>query len=354
MAIGIDEEVLNGNDDNFEEELFSEEFESESDQKESDEPVQTTESPDNNTPQNEDDFITFLLKSRGIDDMSKIKFEDENGSMEELDWNNLDNEEKLNILNSSLNDPDTDLDDNEIELINTIRESGLTPAEYLEHLQAEGVNSYIQNNQNQEHQYQVDQYSDDELFIFDFISRMGDVTDEEAQEALQKAKSNETLFAKQISAIRNEYKAIEEENLRQAQIEQEEQANAQYNQFADQIADQIGNFTEFSGYDLNLDDEDRDTLYEFITGFDGAGNNHFAKALSDPKILVQTAWFALNGKQMMDDITSYFQNEIKEVRKESYEKGLADAKEKMKKNPVVFTDKQTGTHTEVYNDLDDF
>jgi hypothetical protein len=45
---------------------------------------------------------------------------------------------------------------------------------------------------------------------------MGDVTDEEAQEALERAKSNETLFSKQIQAIRNEYKAIEDENIRQA------------------------------------------------------------------------------------------------------------------------------------------
>lgn len=311
--------------------------------------------PDNQEDNNvEDDFIVSLLKSRGIDDLSKIKFEDEQGSMEELNWNDLSTEEKLNVLNSSMSDPETDLDDEEAQLINSIRESGLTPAEYLEHLQSEGINSYIRNNQEQAYQYQVDQYSDDELFLFDFISRMGNVTDEEAQEALERAKSNESLFAKQISAIRNEYKAIEEENLRQAQIEQEEQAAEQYNQFADKIVDQISNFTEFSGYDLNLDDDDRDTLYEFITGFDGAGNNYFAKALSDPKILVQAAWFTLNGRQMMDDITSYFQNEIKQVRKESYEKGLADAKDKMKGNSVVFNNKQIGHHTEVYNDLDDF
>jgi hypothetical protein len=54
-----------------------------------------------------------LLKSRGIDDRSKIKFEDEQGSVEELNWDNLSNEEKLNILNSSLSDPETDLDDEE-------------------------------------------------------------------------------------------------------------------------------------------------------------------------------------------------------------------------------------------------
>lgn len=305
---------------------------------------------DNNT---DDEFIASLLKSRGIEDRSKVKFMNDEGSIEEFDWGALSTEEKLNILNSSLSDPDKDLDDSETQLINAIRASGLTPAEYLEHLQTMSINSYIQNAQSQVQQYQVDQYTDDELFVFDFISRMGDVTDEEAREALERAKSNESLYAKQIAAIRNEYKAVEEENARQAQLEQEEYAKEQYNQFADQIIQQISNFDDFSGYDLNLDDEDRDTLYEFIVGVDGAGNNYFAKALSDPKILVQTAWLTLNGKQMMDDITNYFQNEIKQVRKESYEKGLADAKEKMKKTPVVFTDKQRGADIEFYNDLDE-
>lgn len=306
--------------------------------------------PDEGTKGNQDDdFITALLKSRGIDDKSKIKFEDEEGSVVEYDWDNLSNEEKLNIVYSSNQDPDTDLDDAEAQLINTIRQSGLTPAEYLEHLQEEGVNSYIQNNKDAGYQYQVDQYSDDELFVFDLMSRMGDVTDEEAQEALEKAKSNETLYAKQVAALRNEYKAIEDENNRQAQFELEEQEREKYNEFAEQIANQIGDFNEFSGYDLNLSNEDRDDLYEFITGVDGAGNNYFAKALSDPQILVQTAWFALNGKQMLEDITSYFTNEIKQVRKESYQKGLEDSKSGSK---VVF--KSTGKTDPTFDDLDNF
>jgi hypothetical protein len=38
------------------------------------------------------------------------------------------------------------------------------------------------------------------------------ITDDEAREALDRAKSNETLFRKQVNAIRNEYKQIEDEN----------------------------------------------------------------------------------------------------------------------------------------------
>lgn len=293
-----------------------------------------------------DGFISQLLKSKGIEDSSKIKFEDENGEVSEVDWNTLSDEEKLNIINSE--STYQDLDDSEIELINSIRESGLTPSEYLENLQKQSVDYYLSNSQTP--QYSVDQYSDDELFIYDFISRMGNVTDEEAQEALQAAKSNEALFTKQMQAIRNEYKTLEDESNRQAQLEQQEQYQQQYNQFTNQIVNEINDFTDFSGYDLNLSDEDKDDLYEFITGTDKAGNNYFAKALSDPKTLVQTAWFALNGKQVIEDITEYFQNEIKSVKKESYKKGMEDAEKG--KSSVVF--KNIDKEPDDYTDLDEF
>ena len=312
--------------------------------------VEDSEQESRNTDEQED-FIATLLKSKGIEDKSKIKFEDEEGNMEEKDWNTLSNEEKLNILSESDQDPDTDLDDTEIQLINAIRQSGLTPAEYLQKLQTDGVNNYIQNKQAEMYQYKVDQLNDDELFIYDFISRMGDVTEEEAQEALEKAKTNESLFAKQIGAIRKEYKEAEDESIRQAQIEEEDRVMKQYDQFANQIAEQVSSLSDFSGYDLNMDDEDKEMLYDFIIGVDGAGVNHFAKALSDPKILVKTAWLALNGEQMVHDITEYFQKEISNVRKESYNKGKADALKKDKPD-VVYKNKPVGTHNNVYDDLD--
>ena len=298
---------------------------------------------------NDEDFITQLLKSKGIEDKSKIKFEDENGDISEVNWDSLSNEEKLNMLNTEPDSSQThELDDSEIELINSIRESGLTPSEYLENLQKQSINYYINNSQTR--QYSVDQYNDDELFIYDFLSRMGNVTNEEAQEALQAAKSNEALFTKQMQSIRNEYKTLEDESIKQAQLEQQEMQQQQYNQFTGQIVNEINDFTDFSGYDLNLSDDDKDDLYEFITGVDKAGNNHFAKALSDPKILVQTAWFALNGKQVIEDITDYFQNEIKSVRKESYKKGIEDAGKG--KSSVVF--KNINKEPDDYTDLDEF
>lgn len=185
---------------------------------------QEPKDPDNtNTPDPEEgkeDFLTSLLKSRGIEDKSKIKFATEEGDVEEVDWDSLSNEDKLNILSSSESAPENGLDESEIQLINAIRNSGMSPSEYLQFVGKGEVERYIQNSQ--EPQYEIDAYSDDELFLMDFMSRMGEVTEDEATEALERAKANEGLFKKQIEAIRNEYKQAEQENQMQAQLEQEQ------------------------------------------------------------------------------------------------------------------------------------
>nr|DAR42885.1 MAG TPA: hypothetical protein [Caudoviricetes sp.] len=98
----------------------------------------------------------------------------------------------------------------------------MKPAEYLQFIGNGEVQRYIQNNY--QPQFEIDQYSDDELFLMDFMSRMGEVTEDEAAEALQRAKTNENLYQKQIDSIRNEYKQAEKENLMQEQLEQEQHA----------------------------------------------------------------------------------------------------------------------------------
>lgn len=294
----------------------------------------------------DDDFVSQLLRSRGIDDKTKIKFENEDGEIEEVNWDSLSSQDQFNLIQSSeakVEEPN--ISDDEIELINAIRNSGMTPTEYINYIQ-QGVSQPVV-----EQHYTVDDYSDDELFLADFLSRMGDITDEEAQQALETAKANEELYNKQIQALRKEYKDIEDENAQQLKAEQEEQARQQFEQFEYSVIDQINNFTDFGGYDLNLENDDMQELYDFLVGQDAAGNNYFAKALTDPATLVRTAWLTLHADDMLQDVTEYFKDQIAQVRKESYKKGKEDALKQ--KNSVVFKDKDTD-QIDIYNDLDDF
>lgn len=304
---------------------------------------------------NEDTFISELLKSRGIEDASKIKFENENGEIEELDWASLTTEDKLNILNSSVEDAEDSLDASEIELINAIRDSKLSPSEYIEQLQRSSVETYISNMQNQQQNYSIDQYSDEELYVMDLISRSEEITEEEALEMLERAKSNEALFKKQMSAVRNEYKKAEEESLQYAKLKQEQEAQDQFNQFAEKIEDSILNFKTFAGGDVSMSEDDMHNLYDFITGFDNAGNNWFNKALSDPDAVVQMAWFYLNGEQFISDIDNYIKQVLVQKHKEGYEQGLKDAKKDTTSTVYIPKEKpNVNQRQEVFELEDDF
>lgn len=301
-------------------------------------------------PQSAEEIIASLLESRGIEDASKIKFENEDGEIEEVNWNDLDNESKLNILNSSEIDDNTRLDDDEIDLINAIRQSQISPTEYLQYLQNQAVQNYAQQLQQQNMQYEVDQISDDELYVLDLMTRTG-ITQDEAIESLDNAKSqNQDLLNKQISALRADYKAKEMELIQQDQLAQQQQAQAEFNRFAERIGESITNFQEFAGYDLNMTDNDMEELYDFIVGRDPAGNSYLGKTLNDPDSLVKMAWFALNGEQMIQDMDNYYKKEIARVRKESYAKGQQDRD----KSPIYFKNLNNNNSKSGYTDLDDF
>lgn len=93
-------------------------------------------------------------------------------------------------------------------------------------------------------------------------------------------------------------------------------------------------------------------IYDFITSTDAAGNNYFAKALADPKILVKAAWLTLHGEDMLNDITEYYQKAISAARQDGYEKGLKD--QNKRSSDIVYQPKSPAKGAAVYDDLDEF
>ena len=302
-------------------------------------------------PEQEDDLILDFLKTRGIDDASKIKFEDDNGNIEEKSWNSLTKEEKFNILNTPLSNEenqDNDLSDEEIQLLNTIRSSNLTPSQYIQQISGQQVV--------QEPQYKIDDLSDDELFLLDLESRVGELSEDTAAQALTNAKQNEELFNKQVEGIRKEYKEREDYQLQQQQAEIEQQRQEAYNQFQDSVINSIGNFNSIGNLDLNFDNQDKEELAQFMLSRDETGNNYLWQALQDPDNLVKAAWFILNGDEALNNISDYFINQIKQVSENQYKKGFEEGRNgKQPSRPQVVinnTNKQQ-KHQQTFNTIND-
>lgn len=273
----------------------------------------------------DDDLIASILQSKGIDDPSQIKFENDNGEIESRNWSSLTPEEKYNILVTPNSSPERDLDDEEIALINDLRTRNMSPQEYMESLVNYGAQEYASNQMPTEQFYEVDGISDDELYMLDLKARTPDITDEELISALDAAKQNEDLYNKQVQGIRQEYKDLEDQRNQEQEAIAVQQQQDSFNQFANTIYDNIEGLNEVGGLDVMLDDDDKEELAEFILGNDQAGNSNLGMALNDPETLVKMSWFALKGIDTIDGMVDYFKNEIKNVRENSYRQGMLDA-----------------------------
>ena len=348
MAIGIDELDF---DDGFMQSPDNAAQITDVDPEPTEEPVVEPEPDQSNEP----DVVTELLKRQGINDPSKIKFEDEDGSIKDTDWNTLSLEEKLNILSNKETTPTQstskpDFNDDVVSLAQELKDNNMSVDDFVNYIKQQSINEYTSA---QQPVYSVDNLTDDDLFILDLKKRIPDITQEQLDTALTSAKENEDLYKLQVNGIRKEYQQFEEEQNAQNQAIEQEEQQRQYNEFANNIAQSISTLDNVNGLDLELDDDDKYELAQFILGQDASGVSNLGKALNDPETLVKVAWFALKGADAIDGITDYFKNEIANVRESAYKKGLEDAKNKTTKPaPRVVTTKPT-TKTKKYVSIDD-
>ena len=269
----------------------------------------------------EDDLTNEVLRLKGIADPNKIKFEEETGAIIERSWDSLSREEQLNIL-SDQNDSNFDLDDQEIELLNTIRSSGMSVHDYM---------SALTNSVQPKESYKIDQLSDEEVYALDLLEKVGsdNITDEELEQAIENAKQNATLFEKTVEGLRNEYIRLQKDEELQVANEKALKQEQAYNNFVNSITTEIRGLNSFAGQSLELSEEDVEDLASFMLDLDEFGLSQFGKALQDPALLTKAAFWILNEDQIIEELTRQMQDNYKR----GYETAKADLNGKSK---IVF------------------
>ena len=344
MALGIND--LDINDDEF--------IENETQKQDVTEEDQINEGESSKEQETTTTVVTELLKRQGIEDPNQISFEKEDGSIEKLKWDDLSLEEQLNILNQKPENDNLPPVNDEIgedirSLAKELKDNNMSVDDFINYIENQGIQGYQASLQPH---YEVDNITDDDLFKIDLKNRIPDITPEQLETALEQAKSNEELYNKQVNGIREEYKQFEEEQNAQNEAITVEEQQQQYNEFANAITQTIDSLDNVNGIDIELEDEDKYELAQFILGQDAAGVSNFGKALNDPETFVKVAWFALKGADAIDSITDYFKNEITKVRESSYQEGLEDAGSKKNKPRVVTTKTQEQKKYISIDDLD--
>ena len=271
---------------------------------------------------NTDDFTTEVLKIRGINDPSKIKFEDVTGAVVERSWDELSKEEQLNIIVGDAKE--NEISDDEVALINAIRKSGGSVEDYLK--------SYAEENAPEpatEPQYKINELSDDEVYALDLLEKVGsdNITDEELQQAIDTAKQNEDLYKKTVEGLRQEYIRLQQDREAQQQNEIAAKKQAQFERFATSINSEIQGMNYFMGQELELSQDEKEELSEFMLDLDEDGVSAFGRAMQDPEIFTQAAFWLLNQDKISEELTKQMQ--------ETYKRGYEQAKKDLGKvNPT--------------------
>lgn len=293
----------------------------------------------------EDDLTTEVLKLRGISNPDKIKFEDESGAVTERSWDSLTKEEQINILADQREDQGTnnDLAEDEIELINAIRNSGMSVQDYIQTITPQ-INQPQDTNQ-------FDAMSDEDLYAFDILNKVGNdnITDEELDAALEAAKANETLFKKTVEGLRQQYNRLQEEQKQNIANQQQAVAQQRYQAFANVVNNQIDNFNSFAGQPIQLSNQDKDNLSEFMLALDEDGSSALGKALQDPRLLTKAAFWLLNEQELIAEL----QKQQQDAYTRGYNAGKGDI---LNKSKFVFkpTKQATSKKDESIWDSDDW
>ena len=289
----------------------------------------TQNSPQQQEEENQEDapkdLTTELLKIRGIEDSSKIKYKDETDATIERAWDDLSDNEKLNILAGEPSpevDEDQQLDEDEIQLINAIRNSGMNVQQYMNNITpVQAPQAYNQEN-----------LSDDELYALNILQTVGsdNITDEELEQAIVHAKENEDLYKRTVAGLRQQYQQLQKDE--QSRLEQEQYAKQQeqYNAFGNVVDNNIQNFSNFAGQEIELDNDEKQQLRDYMLNIDEkTGLSSLGKDLQNPETLVRAAFWILNEDKIMNELAKQAQD----AYKRGYNAGKVTSKATFVKKP---------------------
>ena len=289
--------------------------------------TQSGSSSTGNSGSNDDgysDLISHMLKAKGISNPESIKYEDETtGAIVEKRFNELPLEERIGILTATDSEQPTypiNLSDDEKELFDTLAENNISWGEYIQYVQEQAILEFQRSAEIEAQS--IDSIPDEQLYMLDIKSRFPDLTDDEIIEALNIEKSNQYIWNKKVEGLREVYKEREREAREEAELLAQQERDQSDYELREQIIDSLVNLDSIGQFEL--EDEDKEEIFDFITNTDVAGERYIARTLKDPNKLVEMAWFALNGETALKNLENYYVDQMKAYNQASYNKGYEE------------------------------
>lgn len=284
--------------------------------------------PDENQEPNQD-YISRLLEARGFKD-KVIQITDENGETSNVNFDDLSDQEKFDLLND--HEDSVMPSDDELKTLNFLRTNNMTLEDFAKWQREQGVQEYLAN---QTPITEFDEYTDDEMIAYDFIQRFGeDMTDEEIDAEIDRLKADPDAYAKRVNLLRASYKSEAEAQSKLYEQEEQTRNQAAEEEFKTAYVNAAGNINYIHGMDL--DNNDRQELLDFVLTKDAANRTGLSKALDNPESVLKMAWYLLHGEETYDNTVDYFKKEIAKRSKENTTRVINRARQTQPKDAFKF------------------
>ena len=264
----------------------------------------------NDDNQNEGDYVSRLLEARGFKD-KKIQVTNEDGELEEVNFDDLTDQEKFDLLNDQ--DQGVMPSDEELKTLNFLRTNNMTLEDFAKWQREQAVQEYLAN---QSPITEFDEFTDDEMIAYDFIQRFGEeMTDEEIDAEIDRLKADPDAYQKRVNLLRASYKSEAEAQSKLYEQEEQTRNQAAEEEFKTAYVNAAGNINYIHGMDL--DNNDKQELLDFVLTKDAANRTGLSKALDNPESVLKMAWYLLHGEETYDATVDHFKKEIAKRSKEN-------------------------------------
>jgi len=247
-------------------------------------------------------------------------------------FNDLTESEKFNVLNDLAKstaprlEEEYGLDENEIGLINFVREQNKPIEEVLEGLARTRAEQLIALSQSGSEDYSS--MSDDAVTLKRLQANDPEATQEDLAEELERLKGGK-FFEKNAAQYRSQF--VQEQAALDAQYNA--QRAAEFEQELEQdrsiIANAAQSIDNIAGWNIS-NDEKNEILHDLLEVNDHGDSLFMEEVFSDPNKLVKAAWLYKNAEARMDQIEAHYK---KELTKE-YTRGRQEALNGLSKDPI--------------------
>ena len=258
-------------------------------------------------------FLSSYGVNGGIitfDDGETARFSDLSGDEQEEILNSL-TKESVPTIEEKYN-----LDEQEIQLLNTLRENDQSAEEFINNIVDFRLKSVIA--QKDAQSIDFESMDDDAVFVRQLKDNDPEITDDAIASELDMAKQLSS-FESTIGAIRNGYIAKQREAANVDMEDKNNAFNADLELQREHVVQSVEGMTDIAGAPLSTDMKEY-LLHDIMELNDNKDPILMEKIFSNPETMFKANWFLNYGEDYISNLNNYWKKEVSKAAKNAYNK----------------------------------